>query len=137
MNEYIQLAIKESKKSLKTNDVPIGCVIVKNNKIIAKAHNKREKNKNITHHAEILALIKANKKLKTWHLDGCIMYVTLEPCMMCTGAILQSHIKKIIYCAENEKTGYAKNCKNLETILEESIEYQNLLKNFFKNLRMK
>jgi tRNA(adenine34) deaminase len=83
--------------------VPVGAVIVKNNKIISKAYNKKEKTKNVTKHAEIIAISKACKKIKNWRLDECEIYVTMEPCMMCCGAIEQSRIKKIIYGVKNEK----------------------------------
>ena len=107
MNEekFMLLAIKEAKRAYNRNEVPIGAIIVKNNKIIAKAYNKKEKTQIATHHAELLAINRACKKLKTWHLDDCILYTTLEPCMMCSGAIIQSHITKIIYAASNQKFG--------------------------------
>ena len=103
MNIYMLEALKEAKKY---GDVPVGAVIVKNGKIIARAHNKREIKKNVIMHAEIIALNKACKKLRTWHLDDCEIYITLEPCTMCYGAIEQSRIKKIVCGLENEKFGY-------------------------------
>lgn len=133
---YMKIALKEAKKASSQNEVPIGCIIVKNNKIIAKAHNKKEKTKKITDHAEILAINKACKKLKTWHLNDCIMYTTVEPCLMCSGAIIQSHIN-IIYCAaKNEKFGELNNINkylkkmtiNYGILEKESIE---LLQKFF------
>ena len=117
MNEYyIQIAIKEAKKAKKKKEVPVGAVIVKNNKIISKAHNKKEKLKNCTKHAEIIAISKAWKKLKNWRLDDCEIYITMEPCMMCCGAIEQSRIKKIVYGAKNENYGYTEKLKNIEII---------------------
>ena len=102
MNEYyMNIAIKEAKKAYKYEEVPVGAVIVKNNKVIAKAFNKKEKTKNVTKHAEIIAISKACKKLKNWRLEDCIIYVTMEPCMMCSGAIEQSRIKKIVYGVKN------------------------------------
>ena len=86
-------------------EVPIGAVIVRNNKIIAKAYNKREKSQIATHHAEILAIEKACKKLKSWRLDDCDIYVTLEPCPMCAGAILNARIKNLYYAVTDENHG--------------------------------
>lgn len=101
----MMLAINEAEKAYKKNDVPIGCVIVKEGRIISKAHNKKEIKKNAIMHAEIIAIAKACKKLKTWHLDDCVLYTTVEPCMMCTGAIIQSRIKKIYYSISNKSFG--------------------------------
>jgi len=143
--KYMKIALKQAKKSLKTDDIPIGAVIVKNNRIISKACNKKEKLKISTKHAEIIAIEKACKRLKTWHLNDCILYTTLEPCEMCTGAIIQSRISKLVYAASNEKFGYIesindinhnKNNHKFEIVKgiykEESIE---LLKEFFKEKR--
>jgi len=117
MNEYyMQIAIKQAKKALKYNEVPVGAVIVKNNKIISKAFNKKEKYKDTTKHAEIIAISKACKKLKNWRLEDCEIYVTMEPCMMCSGAIEQSRIKKIIYGVKNENYGCTDKIKNIEII---------------------
>lgn len=102
----MQIALKEARKSLRYNDVPVGCVIVKNNKILAKSYNKREKSNKITKHAEVNAIEKASKKLKTWHLEDCILYTTLEPCLMCSSIILHSRIKKVIYALNNEKNTF-------------------------------
>ena len=104
MNKYMELALKEAQKSLKTDDVPIGAIIVEKSKIISKGHNTREKTHLITRHAEINAIEKACKKKKTWHLDDCILYVTLEPCKMCMEVIKQARIKKIVYAAEQKKS---------------------------------
>lgn len=98
---YMKKAYQEALKAYLMDEVPIGAIIVKNDRIIAKAHNQKEKNQSAIAHAEILAIQKANKKLKSWHLDDCILYVTLEPCAMCAGAILQSRIKKVIYGAKS------------------------------------
>ena len=142
MNEekYIKSAIKEAKKAYKYGDIPVGCIIIKNNKIISKAYNKKEKNQIATYHAEILAINKACKKLKTWHLDECILISTMEPCEMCTGAIIQSRIKNIIYLELNENFGNIeknqifKNKKyKIKKIYNEEII--NLLKKFFEKLR--
>ena len=106
MEKYMKIALKEAMKAEKHGDVPIGAVIVRNSKIIAKGHNKKEKKQMVTRHAEIEAVEKACKKLKTWHLEDCEIYTTVEPCVMCYGAIEQARIKKIIYGVENDKFGY-------------------------------
>ena len=110
---YMHEALKEAKKSYKADDVPVGAIIVMNNKIIAKAHNKKEKHKNAIEHAEILAISKACKKLNTWHLEKCTIYVTLEPCLMCAGALIQSRIGKLVYATNNEKFGYVESIDNI------------------------
>lgn len=134
----MNIALKEAIKAYKKGDVPIGAVIVKNGKIISKAYNKKEKNKNAIKHAEIIAIEKACKKLKTWHLETCEIYITMEPCMMCAGAILQSRIKKIYYSIKNEKYGFSTmiNDKNIRIkaglCKDESLK---LLQNFFRDKR--
>jgi len=145
MNKYMTLALKEAKKAYKKGDVPVGVVITKNNKVISKAHNKKENKKISVYHAEIIAIIKACKKLKTWHLDGCEMYVTLEPCLMCSGAILQSRISKLYFATRNSKFGYVSsidsllNSKNNHKVeIDEGLckeESQKMLIDFFKNKR--
>ena len=101
----MSLAIKEAQKALFKDEVPVGCVIVKDNKVIAKGHNLREK-KNITiSHAEIETILKANKKLNSWKLEDCDLYVTLEPCLMCMGAIIDAHIKTVYFGAFDYKVG--------------------------------
>lgn len=137
MNEYyMNIAIKEAKKAYKYEEVPVGAVIVKNNKIIAKAHNKKEKTKNVIKHAEIIAISRACKKLKNWRLDECEIYVTMEPCMMCSGAIEQSRIKKIVYGVKNENYGFTnqiKNAKIIPKICEK--ECKKIVQSFFKKRR--
>ena len=141
MNEkYMALAINEAEKAYKKNDVPIGCVIVKDGKIISKAHNKKEIKKNAIMHAEIIAIAKACKKLKTWHLDDCVLYTTVEPCMMCTGAIIQSRIKKIYYSISNKSFGELENyhLKNKKIFIQNNIlneESKKLMQQFFKEKR--
>ena len=136
-------AIKEAKKSYIQGDVPVGAVVVYNNKIIAKAHNLKEKNNNAIEHAEILAINKACKKLKKWRLCECELYVTMEPCMMCTGAIIQARIKKIFYSIKNYDFGTLSNVQNdkkYSLIVEEGLlamESLELLHNFFKQKRNK
>ena len=136
MNEqYMNIAINEAEKAYKKDEVPVGCVIVKNNKVIAKAYNKKENKKDVTCHAEIQAIKKASKKLKTWHLDNCIIYVTLEPCMMCSGAIEQSRIKKIYFGTPNITGGFTNQIKNIEVVNLNIKKCEEMLKNFFKNKR--
>ena len=137
MNElYMKMSIKEAKKALKKGEVPVGAVIVKNNKLISKAHNKREKAKNVIKHAEIIAISKACKKIKNWRLDDCEIYVTMEPCMMCSGAIEQSRIKKIIYGVKNENYGYTDNLKKIEIISQVcEFECKKMIQEFFKKRR--
>ena len=94
-NKFMDLALEEAKKAYCKNEVPVGAVIVKNGKVVAKAHNPKVKTNQIISHAEILAIIKATKALHDWRLNDCDMYVTLEPCPMCAGAIVQSRINKL------------------------------------------
>ena len=137
MNEYyMKIAIKQANKALKYNEVPVGAIIVKDNKIVSKAYNKKEKSNDSTKHAEIIAISKACKKLRNWRLDDCILYVTMEPCMMCSGAIEQSRIKKIVYGVKNENYGYTDNLKNIEIISQVcEKECRNLVQTFFKKRR--
>lgn len=100
---FMKEAIKEAKKALKKQEVPIGCVIVKNNQIVSRAYNKRETKQSSVAHAEILAIQKANKKMASWRLDECDIYITLEPCLMCTGAISLSRFRNVIYGAKQSK----------------------------------
>ena len=99
------LALKEANKAREIDEVPIGCVIVKDNKVIARGHNLRESKQDPTLHAEMVAIRKASKKLKSWRLEGCDIYVTIEPCIMCSGAIIQSRIKKVVYGAKSYQDG--------------------------------
>ena len=144
--KFMQEAIKEAKKAYKKLEVPVGAVIVKNGEIIARPHNQKETKTDITKHAEILAIQKASKKLKSWRLIDCEMYVTLEPCTMCAGAIINSRIKKIYIGTMDEKTGAAGSKLNLfedytfnhnvevETNVMQD-ECEKILKDFFKELR--
>ena len=141
MNNIIKILIKEAKKSLKSNDVPVAAVIVENNKIISKAHNCREKYQSIIKHAEIISLEKACKKKKSWHLDNCEIYITMEPCLMCMNAISQARIKKINYILENKKYVEIQSKMN-NKIIKNKLDISNkevdeLLKNFFKDKRNK
>ena len=111
---FMKEALKEAKKAGDNKEIPIGAVVIKNNKIIARAHNQKEKKCDVTAHAEILALKKAMKKVKNWRLDECEIYVTLEPCPMCASAIHQARINKIYYGISNL------NCEN-KKILEKIV----------------
>ena len=133
---YMKEAIKQAKKAIKYNEVPVGSIIVKNNKIISGAYNKKEKSKNVIKHAEILAISKACKKTKNWRLDDCTLYITMEPCMMCCGAIEQSRIKKIVYGVRNENYGFTSNLKNVEIISQVcEDECKKIVQSFFKKRR--
>ena len=145
---YMKEAMTQAKRAYAIGDVPIGCVIVYEDKIIARGYNKRNKNKTTLAHAELLAMAKASKKLGDWRLEGCTMYVTLEPCQMCAGAIVQARISKVVIGSMNPKAGCAGSIINLlqmkqfnhqvemETgILEE--ECSEMLSQFFKELRQK
>lgn len=139
MNDFMDLALKQALKAYKKQEVPIGAIIVKNGKIISKAYNKKENKQITTKHAEIIAIERACKKLKTWHLDGCEIYTTMEPCLMCYGAIEQSRISKIYYGLKNMNFGF-KSKYNIETKLQIceckiSNEYIDYIKSFFKEKR--
>ena len=144
----MSLAIKEAKKAYLLDEVPVGAVIVKDDKVIAKGHNLREKKNDVTSHAEVEAIKKANKILNSWRLNDCDIYVTLEPCMMCMGAILQSRIRHIYFGAKDEKMGALGGSFDIlngnglsyiplvsASILEN--ESASLLKEYFQNKRNK
>ena len=144
--KFMKEALKEAQKAYSKLEVPVGAVIVKDDKIIARAHNLKETKTDTTKHAEILAIQKASKKLKSWRLIDCEMYITLEPCPMCAGAIINSRIKKIYIGTQDKKTGAAGSVLNLfddyifnhkvetETgIMQE--ECEKTLQEFFKELR--
>jgi len=146
--KFMKEALKEAQKAFDKEEVPVGAVIVKDGKIIARAHNLKETKKDTTNHAEIIAIQKASKKLDAWRLEDCEMYITLEPCAMCAGALIQSRIKKIYIGTMDYKTGACGSVLNLlenykfnhtveiETgILQE--ECEKILKDFFKELRKK
>ena len=145
---YLFEAIKQAKKAEKVEDVPIGCVIVFDGQIIARGYNKRNKKKSTLCHAEIEAIGRATKKIGDWRLDNCTMYVTLEPCPMCAGAIVQARIKRVVIGAMNPKAGCAGSIVNLlqmdgfnhkveiTTGIYEK-ECSELMKNFFAKLRIK
>ena len=143
--KWMKEALKEAQKAYDKEEIPVGAVIVKDNKIIAKAHNLKELKKTVIAHAEILAIQKANKKLQNWRLLNCDLYVTLEPCMMCLGAIISSRIKNIYIGTidpKNEEQEAEDRLKEYEKkyginikigILQE--ECEDILKKFFKDLR--
>ena len=146
--KYMKEALKEAQKAFDKWEVPVGCVIVKDGKIIARAHNIKELSNDTTKHAEILAIQKASKKLGAWRLLDCDMYVTLEPCSMCAGAVINSRISNLYYGASDEKTGAVGSVLNLfddytfnhKVNYEKGIlkdECENILKSFFKELRQK
>ena len=146
--KFMKEALKEASKSYKKEEIPVGAVIVKDNKIIAKAHNLKETKHDCTNHAEILAIKKACKKLNSWRLTGCTMYITLEPCSMCTGALILSRIDKVVIGTMDEKTGACGTVLNLskeykfnhvldsETGILEN-ECKTMIQQFFKELRNK
>lgn len=137
---YMQIALKEAKKASKLNEVPIGCVIVRNNKIIAKAYNRKTLDNIATYHAEILAIEKACRKLKTWYLDECTLYTTVEPCLMCTGAIIQSRISHVVYGTRNDAFGYLSKLNDNKIKITSNVlkdECCEILTEFFKERRIK
>jgi len=144
--KFMKEALKEAQKAYNKLEIPVGAVIVKDGQIIARAHNQKETKIDTTNHAEILAIQKASKKLQSWRLLDCEMYVTLEPCSMCAGAILNSRIKKIYIGTNDEKTGAVGSVLNLfkDYKFNHEVEYETgimqkeceeILKKFFKELR--
>lgn len=144
--QYMMEAIKEAEKAAKIKDVPIGCVIVHDGKIIGRGYNRRNKDSNTLSHAEMIAIKKASKKMKDWRLDDCEMYVTTEPCQMCSGAIVQARIAKVYIGCMNPKAGCAGSIMNLLQVdefnhqveIETGVlkdECNRLLKDFFEKLR--
>ena len=146
--KYMKAALREAKKAYKLDEVPIGCVIVQGDKIIARGYNRRNTDKNTLAHAEMSAIKKASKKTGDWRLEDCTMYVTLEPCQMCAGAIVQSRLGKVVIGSMNPKAGCAGSVINLlqmkqfnhqvemiTGVLEE--ECSTMLSGFFQELREK
>lgn len=146
--KYMKEALRQAKKAAAIGEVPIGCVIVYQDKIIARGYNKRNSQKTTLGHAELLAIQKASKKLGDWRLEDCTMYITLEPCPMCAGAIVQARIPQVVIGAMNPKAGCAGSILNLlqvdrfnhqvETIIgvmEEECQF--IMKEFFRQLRKK
>ena len=145
---FMREAIRQARKAEALEEVPIGCVIVHEGKIIARGYNRRNTDQNTLSHAELNAIRKASKKLGDWRLEGCTMYVTLEPCQMCAGALVQSRIDAVVIGAMNPKAGCAGSVMNLlqaegfnhkvavmEGVLDE--ECSRMMKNFFARLRSK
>ena len=146
--KYMREAIKQAKKAYALGEVPIGCVIVYEDKIIGRGYNRRTIDKNTLAHAEMMAIKKASKKMDDWRLEDCTMYVTLEPCQMCSGAIVQSRMKKVVIGCMNPKAGCAGSILNLlqmeefnhQVELEIGVlgeECSNLMTSFFRELREK
>ncbi len=144
--KFMKEALKEAKKAYNKLEIPVGAVIVKDGIVIAKAHNLKETKSDTTQHAEIIAIQKASKKLQSWRLIDCEMYVTLEPCTMCAGAIINSRIKKIYIGTMDQKTGAVGSILNLfkDYKFNHKVEYETgimqkeceqILKSFFKELR--
>ena len=145
--KFMREALKEAQKAYNKLEVPVGCVIVKDGKIIARGHNQKETKKDTTKHAEMIAIQKASKKLDSWRLLNCEMYVTLEPCSMCAGAIINARIKKVYIGTLDEKTGAAGSVFNLfkDYTFNHKVEVETgilktdceiILKKFFKELRI-
>lgn len=144
--KYMRAALREAKKAYALKETPIGCVVVRDEKIIARGYNRRNIDKNALSHAELSAIRKACKKCGDWRLEDCTMYVTLEPCQMCAGAIVQSRMKKVVIGAKNPKAGCAGSVLNLLQMKafnhQAEVEYgllgeecAALLSGFFRELR--
>ena len=144
--KYMKEAIRQAKKAYAIGEVPIGCVIVQDGKIISRGYNRRTIDKNTLAHAELAAIKKASKKLDDWRLEGCTMYITLEPCQMCAGAIVQARVSRVVIGSMNPKAGCAGSILNLlemeqfnhqvevtRGVLQE--ECSQMLSGFFKELR--
>ena len=145
---YMKEAIRQARKAEALDEVPIGCVIVYDGRIIARGYNRRNTDKNTLSHAELNAIRKASRKLGDWRLEGCTMYITLEPCQMCAGAIVQARVTRVVIGSRNPKAGCAGSVLNLlqmaefnhqveltEGVLTE--ECSNMLSEFFRNLRVR
>ena len=145
---YMKEAIRQARKAGKLNEVPIGCVIVRDGKIIARGYNRRNTDLNTLAHAELQAIRKASRVVGDWRLEDCVMYITLEPCQMCAGAIVQARIPKVVIGTRNPKPGCAGSVLDLQQVtafnhqveLEEGVlkeECSELLVSFFRELRQK
>ena len=146
--KYMKEAIRQAKKAAALKEVPIGCVIVSGDRIVGRGYNRRNTSKTTLAHAELIAIDKASRKLGDWRLEGCTMYVTLEPCQMCSGALVQSRIDEVVIGCMNAKAGCAGSVMNLlqvdgfnhqvkimQGVLEE--ECSSMLSEFFRKLREK
>ena len=134
---YMRLALEEAKVAFSLNEVPIGALIVKDDRVIAKYYNRKSLDNVATYHAEILVIEEACKSLSTWYLDDCILYTTVEPCMMCTGAIIQARIPKVVYGTTNEAFGYLSKIDTKIEVIGGILENEcsNILSDFFKKRR--
>lgn len=146
--KFMELALKEAQKCLDIDEVPVGAVIVEDGKVLARAHNEKEKRKDATAHAEMLVIKKVERKKRTWHLENCTIYVTLEPCSMCAGALIGVRVKRIVYGTKDEKGGAFGSSYDLREqkginhhpdveggVLKEKCS--EILKNYFKDKRKK
>ena len=147
---YMNLALEEARLAYAEEEVPVGCIIVKDGEILSRTHNTRHKVKSALNHAEINAIEEACKKIDSWILEGCTLYVTLEPCIMCAGAIMQARIKKVVYAATEPKFGACESILNIFNHLEYKFNHEvevvsgilkeessTLIKDFFRELRNK
>ncbi|MBU0997605.1 MAG: nucleoside deaminase [Firmicutes bacterium] len=142
---FMEEALKEALLAASKGEVPVGCVIVKDEEIIARGHNMRETSNHVFMHAEMIAIDIACKKLASWRLDDCTIYVTLEPCAMCAGAMIQARVKRLIYSTKEPKSGVHQSITNLfslpfnhEVIVESGLledKSSEMLKEFFRSLR--
>lgn len=145
---FMKHALNEALNAFNINEVPIGCIIEQNGKIIGKGFNQRNSKKNVLYHSEIIAINQACKSVKDWRLENCTLFVTVEPCAMCAGAILQSRIKRVVFGTKNEKAGCCGSIINIlqndnfnhkaeiiEGILKE--DCKSIMTKFFKDLRNK
>ena len=133
------MAIEEAKKAYNNDDVPVGCIIVKGDDIIASSYNRKELDGIASYHAEILAINEACKKINSWRLDDCTLYTTMEPCMMCTGAIIQSRIGRVVYGAFNDSFGYLRKINDNKIEIVSGVlkdECLSLVSDFFKKKRI-
>ncbi len=142
--KFMRAALKEAEKAAKIGETPVGAVVVRDGKVIARGYNKRETKKNALMHAEVIAIDKACRKLRGWRLPGCDIYVTLEPCPMCAGAIIQARINNVYFGAYDQKSGCLGSVCDLSGILPHKIgfcggimreECEIIIKKFFKELR--
>ncbi len=143
--QFLQIALEAAKEGFKFGEVPIGAIVVKNGEVVSKAFNRKEFLQDPTAHAEVIAIREASRKLKSWRLNDCVLYSTVEPCVMCCGAIIQARIKKVVYAVPDPKFGGVESLYRIltdernnhrpEVIKIELKEAEDLLKEFFKLLR--
>jgi len=136
---YMNIALEEAKKAIIYDEVPVGSVMVYNNQIVSRTFNRKNLDKIATYHAEIIAIEETCRKLNTWYLDDCTLYTTVEPCMMCTGAIIQARIKRVVYGTKNEAFGYLSKLENTKVQITSGIlkeECTKVMSDFFKEKRV-